>query len=73
MARSKCRVYEIYLAKANSATTKPSGFFFLFSESMVPYVEQTDIQYGYRSDRSMIVLKFLFGKKIDETKNIPEI
>ena len=29
---------------------------------MVPYVEQTDIQYGYRSDHSMIVLKFLFGR-----------
>ena len=37
--------------------------FFLISESTVPYVEQTDIQYGYRSDHSMIVLKFLFGKK----------
>ena len=53
------------MAKANSATTKPSGFiyFSLILESMVPYVERTDIQYGYRSDHSMIVLKFLFGKK----------
>ena len=30
---------------------------------MVLYVEQTHIQYGYRSDHSVIVLKFLFRKK----------
>ena len=37
--------------------------FFLISESMVPYVEQTDIQYRYRSDHSMIVLKLLLQKE----------
>ena len=30
---------------------------------MVQYVEETDIQYGYLSDHSMIVLKFSFGKE----------
>ena len=47
-------------------------FFFLFSffsppspfpESLVPYVEQTDIMYGYRSDYFIVVLKFVFGKE----------
>ena len=38
-------------------------FFSLISESMVPCVEQADIQYGYQSDHSMIVLKVLFRKE----------
>ena len=38
-------------------------FLSLISESMVPCVEQTDIQYGYQSDHSMLVLKVLFGKE----------
>ena len=34
-----------------------------FPESLVPYVEQTDIMYGYRSDYFIVVLKFVFGKE----------
>ena len=47
--------------------------FILISEYMVPYVEQTDIQYGYRSDHSMIVLKLKITKRKKKTKNILEI
>ena len=36
--------------------------FFLISESIVQNVEDADILHGYRSDHSMIVLNFSFGK-----------
>ena len=39
------------------------NFVLYLSESMVPYVEETDRQYGYQSDHSMFVLKFSFGKE----------
>ena len=39
---------------------------FLISESMVPYVEQTDSQYGYRLDHSTTVLEFCKRKKEKE-------
>ena len=48
---------------ANPTIAKSLGFFFIISEAMVQYVEETDIQYGYLSDHSMIVLKFSFGKE----------
>ena len=38
----------------------------LISESMVPYVEQTDSQYGYRLDHSTTVLEFCKRKKEKE-------
>ncbi len=34
-----------------------------FPESLVPYVEQTDILYGYRSDNFIVFLKFVFGNE----------
>ena len=38
--------------------------FFLISDALVQFVDDADIQYGYRSDHSMIVLKLAFGKGI---------
>ena len=69
MARSKYRVYEIYLAKANSSTTKPSGFFSsLFGN---PWFRMWSKRIPVRPfyDCSEIFI----WKQIDETKNILEI
>ena len=38
--------------------------FFLISEFLINHVQDADIQYGYRSDHSMILLKLSFGKKV---------
>ena len=38
--------------------------FFLVSDTLVQFVEDADIKYGYRSDHSMIVLKMSFGTEI---------
>ena len=38
--------------------------FFLISDNVVSFVENADIEYGYRTDHSMILLQLKFGQKI---------